>query len=233
VNFANDYSDGVKGTDANRIGPTRLVASGLATAKSVKMAAYLSFFIASIAGVWLALLTSPLLIVIGVLAIAAAWGYTGGKNPYGYNGLGELSVFVFFGLVATVGTYYAQTEKVTALSFIVAVPMGALACAILAVNNIRDRAQDELVGKRTVAVRLGDAKARRAFVALLVVAHTAAIATFIPTAMLTLLAAPLTYSISKVVLSGATGRDLIPVLGRTGKLQLLFASLFAIALGLQ
>jgi len=233
VNFANDYSDGVKGTDANRIGPTRLVASGLATAKSVKMAAYLSFFIASIAGVWLALLTSPLLIVIGVLAIAAAWGYTGGKNPYGYNGLGEFSVFVFFGLVATVGTYYAQTEKVTALSFIVAVPMGALACAILAVNNIRDRAQDELVGKRTVAVRLGDAKARRAFVALLVVAHTAAIATFIPTAMLTLLAAPLTYSISKVVLSGATGRDLIPVLGRTGKLQLLFASLFAIALGLQ
>jgi len=233
VNFANDYSDGVKGTDANRIGPTRLVASGLATAKSVKMAAYISFFIASIAGLWLALLTSPLLIVIGVLAIAAAWGYTGGKNPYGYNGLGELSVFVFFGLVATVGTYYAQTEKVTALSFIVAVPMGALACAILAVNNIRDRAQDELVGKRTVAVRLGDAKARRAFVALLVVAHTAAIATFIPTAMLTLLAAPLTYSISKVVLSGATGRDLIPVLGRIGKLQLLFASLFAIALGLQ
>jgi len=233
VNFANDYSDGVKGTDANRIGPTRLVASGLATAKSVKMAAYISFLIASIAGVWLALLTSPILIAIGILAIAAAWGYTGGKNPYGYNGLGELSVFIFFGLVATVGTYYAQTEKVTVLSFIVAIPMGALACAILAVNNIRDRAQDELVGKRTVAVRLGDAKARRSFVALLVLAHTAAIATFIPTAVLTLLAAPLTFSISKVVLSGASGRDLIPVLGRTGKLQLLFASLFAIALAIQ
>ena len=233
VNFANDYSDGVKGTDANRIGPTRLVASGLATAKSVKMAAYISFLIASIAGVWLALLTSPILIAIGILAIAAAWGYTGGKNPYGYNGLGELSVFIFFGLVATVGTYYAQTEKITVLSFIVAIPMGALACAILAVNNIRDRAQDELVGKRTVAVRLGDAKARRSFVALLVLAHTAAIATFIPTAMLTLLAAPLTFSISRVVLSGASGRDLIPVLGRTGKLQLLFASLFAIALAIQ
>jgi len=233
VNFANDYSDGVKGTDANRIGPTRLVASGLATAKSVKMAAYLSFLIASIAGVWLALLTSPILIAIGVLAIAAAWGYTGGKNPYGYNGLGELSVFIFFGLVATVGSYYAQTEKITVLSFIVAIPMGALACAILAVNNIRDRAQDEVVGKRTVAVRLGDAKARRSFVALLVLAHTAAIATFIPTAMLTLLAAPLTFSISKVVLSGASGRDLIPVLGRTGKLQLLFASLFALALAIQ
>lgn len=233
VNFANDYSDGVKGTDANRVGPTRLVASGLASAKSVKSAAYISFLIASIAGLWLALLTSPILIAIGVLAIAAAWGYTGGKNPYGYNGLGELSVFIFFGLVATVGTFYAQTEKVTVLSFIVAIPMGALACAILAVNNIRDRAQDELVGKRTVAVRLGDAKARRAFVALLVLAHTAAIATFIPAAMITLLAAPLTYSISKVVLSGASGRDLIPVLGRTGKLQMLFGTLFAIALAIQ
>ena len=233
VNYANDYSDGVKGTDANRIGPTRLVASGLATAKSVKLAAYISFLIASIAGVWLALLTSPLLIGVGILAIAAAWGYTGGKNPYGYRGLGELSVFVFFGLVATVGTYYAQTEKITILSFIVAIPMGALACAILAVNNIRDRAQDELVGKRTVAVRIGDLRARRSFVALLVLAHTAAIATFIPTALLTLLAAPLTFSISKVVLSGATGKDLIPVLGRTGKLQLLFATLFAIALAIQ
>ena len=233
VNYANDYSDGVKGTDANRIGPTRLVASGLASAKSVKLAAYISFLIASIAGVWLALLTSPLLIGVGVLAIAAAWGYTGGKNPYGYRGLGELSVFVFFGLVATVGTYYAQTEKITILSFIVAIPMGALACAILAVNNIRDRAQDELVGKRTVAVRLGDLRARRSFVALLVLAHTAAIATFIPTALLTLLAAPLTFSISKVVLSGAVGKDLIPVLGRTGKLQLLFATLFAIALAIQ
>jgi 1,4-dihydroxy-2-naphthoate octaprenyltransferase len=233
VNYANDYSDGVKGTDANRIGPTRLVASGLASAKSVKNAAYISFLIASIAGLWLALLTSPVLIAIGVLSIAAAWGYTGGKNPYGYNGLGELSVFVFFGLVATVGSFYAQTERVTLLSFIVAIPMGALACAILAVNNIRDRAQDALVGKRTVAVRLGDAQARRAFVALLVLAHIAAIATFIPTALLTLLAAPLTFSISKVVLGGANGRDLIPVLGLTGKLQLLFATLFAIALAIQ
>ena len=233
VNFANDYSDGVKGTDTNRIGPTRLVASGLASAQSVKMAAYISFLIASFAGVCLALLTSPILIGIGILAIAAAWGYTGGKNPYGYNGLGDLSVFIFFGLVATMGTYYAQTEEVTVLSFIVAIPMGALSCAILSVNNIRDRQQDELVGKRTVAVRLGDAKARRTFVALLILAHTAAIATFIPTVLLTLLAAPLTFSISKVVLSGASGRELIPVLGRTGKLQLLFAILLAIALAIQ
>ena len=233
VNYANDYSDGVKGTDENRIGPTRLVASGLASAKAVKNAAFISFAIASVAGLWLSLLTSPLLILIGILAIAAAWGYTGGKNPYGYSGLGEVSVFTFFGLVATMGTYYAQTEKITVLSFIVAIPMGALSCAILAVNNIRDRAQDELVGKKTLAVRLGDVKARRMFVALLVLAHVAAVATLIPTALLTLLVAPMSYSISKLVLSGVSGKDLIPVLGRTGKLQLMFAIVFALALAIQ
>jgi 1,4-dihydroxy-2-naphthoate octaprenyltransferase len=233
VNYANDYSDGVKGTDENRIGPTRLVASGLASAKAVKNAAFISFAIASIAGVWLSLLTSPLLILIGVLAIAAAWGYTGGKNPYGYSGLGEISVFVFFGLVATMGTYYVQTENLTVLSFIVAIPMGALACAILEINNIRDRAQDELVGKRSIAVRLGDTKARQLFVSLLLLAHVAALATLIPTALLTLLVAPMSYSISKLVLSGVSGKDLIPVLGRTGKLQLMFAIVFALALAIQ
>ena len=233
VNYANDYSDGVKGTDENRIGPTRLVASGLASAKAVKNAAFISFAIASIAGLWLSLLTSPLLILIGILAIAAAWGYTGGKNPYGYSGLGEVSVFTFFGLVATMGTYYVQTESITALSFIVAIPMGALSCAILAVNNIRDRAQDELVGKRTLAVRLGDRKARHLYVSLLVLAHMAAVATLIPTAMLTLLVAPMSFSISKLVLSGASGKELIPALGRTGKLQLIFAILFALALAIQ
>lgn len=233
VNYANDYSDGVKGTDENRIGPTRLVASGLASARAVKNAAFISFGIASIAGLWLSLLTSPLLILIGILAIAAAWGYTGGKNPYGYSGLGEVSVFTFFGLVATMGTYYVQTESLTVLSFIVAIPMGAFACAILEVNNIRDRAQDELVGKRTLAVRLGDRKARFLFVSLLVLAHVAAVATLIPTAMLTLLVAPMSFSISKLVLSGVSGKELIPALGRTGKLQLIFAILFALALAIQ
>jgi 1,4-dihydroxy-2-naphthoate octaprenyltransferase len=233
VNFANDYSDGVKGSDENRIGPTRLVASGLASASAVKNAAFISFAIASIAGTWLSLLTSPLLILVGILAIAAAWGYTGGKNPYGYSGLGEVSVFTFFGLVATMGTYYVQAGKITVLSFLVAIPMGALSCAILEINNIRDRAQDELVGKRTLAVRLGDQRARRLFVSLLVLAHVAAIATFIPAAMLTLLVAPMSYSISKLVLSGASGKDLIPVLGRTGKLQLVFAIVFAVALAIQ
>jgi len=233
VNYANDYSDGIKGTDENRVGPIRLVASGLASAKAVKNAAFISFAIASVAGLWLSLLTSPILVLIGILAIAAAWGYTGGKNPYGYRGLGEVSVFTFFGLVATMGSYYAQTEKITLLSFIVAIPMGALACAILAVNNIRDRAQDELVGKRTLAVRLGDVNARRGFVLLLVLAHVAAVATLITTAMLTLLVAPVSYSISKLVLSGVSGKDLIPVLGRTGKLQLVFAIVFALGLAIQ
>lgn len=233
VNFANDYSDGVKGSDEVRIGPTRLVASGLASAQAVKYAAFTSFVIASIAGTWLSLLTSPFLILLGILAIAAAWGYTGGKNPYGYSGLGEVSVFTFFGLVATMGTYYVQTEDITLLSFIVAIPMGALACAILAINNIRDRPQDEVVGKRTLAVRLGDTNARRLFVSLLVLAHVAAVATLIPTTLLTLLVLPMSYSISKLVLSGVSGRDLFPVLGQTAKLQLVFAIVFAVALAIQ
>jgi 1,4-dihydroxy-2-naphthoate octaprenyltransferase len=232
VNFANDYSDGVKGTDADRVGPTRLVASGMATASAVKVAAIVSFAIASIAGAWLALLTTPWLILIGVVSIAAAWGYTGGKNPYGYKGLGDLSVFLFFGVVATMGTYYAQTEQITLLSFIVSIPMGALSCAILAINNLRDRPKDALVGKLTVAVRIGDRNARLMYVALLALAHLAAIATLIPTALLTVLALPMSISISRQVLSGISGKELIPVLGRTGKLQMVFSTLLAIGLGI-
>ena len=233
VNFANDYSDGVKGTDADRVGPIRLVASGLATAKSVQFAALISFVVASVAGTWLALLTSPLLILVGIFSIAAAWGYTGGKNPYGYRGLGELSVFLFFGVIATMGTYYAQTEELTLLSFIVSIPMGALSCAILAINNIRDRPKDQLVGKQTVAVRIGDRRARLMYVGLLVLAHVAALATLIPTVLLTLLVLPMSFSISRQVLSGISGKDLIPVLGKTGKLQMAFAILFALGLGIQ
>ena len=232
VNFANDYSDGVKGTDADRVGPTRLVASGLASANSVKAAAFVSFAVASVAGTWLAFLTSPLLILVGVVSIAAAWGSTGGKRPYGYKGLGEISVFLFFGVIATMGTYYAQTEQITLLSFIVSIPMGALSCAILAVNNLRDRPKDELVGKQTVAVRIGDQNARRMYVALLMLAHLAAIVTLIPTAILTLAVLPMSLSISRQVLSGISGKDLIPVLGRTAKLQMIFSILLAIGLGL-
>ena len=233
VNFANDYSDGVKGTDADRVGPTRLVASGIATANSVKSAAFISFAIASVAGTWLAFLTSPFLILVGIISIAAAWGYTGGKNPYGYKGLGEWSVFLFFGVIATMGTYYAQTEEITLLSFIVSIPMGALSCAILSINNLRDRPKDQLVGKLTLAVRIGDRKARLMYVGLLVLAHLAAIATLIPTTLLTLLALPMSFSISRQVLSGISGKDLIPVLGKTGKLQMVFALLLAVGLGIQ
>jgi 1,4-dihydroxy-2-naphthoate octaprenyltransferase len=233
VNFANDYSDGIKGTDDDRVGPIRLVASGLASANSVKRAALVSFLIASIAGLWLSLLTSFVLIPIGLICIAAAWGYTGGKNPYGYRGFGEISVFIFFGIVATVGSFYVQTEKITLMSFIVAIPMGALSCAILTVNNIRDLDKDKVAGKRTFAVRVGDSKARRIYVSLLILAHIAAVATFIPATLLTLIAAPLTFTLSKLVLSQASGASLIPALSRTGKLQLLFATLFAIALAIQ
>ena len=233
VNFANDYSDGIKGTDTNRIGPTRLVGSGLATARSVKFAAFISFGIAAVCGFWLAMLTSPLLIAVGALSITAAWSYTGGRRPYGYSGFGEISVFVFFGLVATVGSFYVQTQRITLMSFIVAIPVGALSCAILAINNLRDLNQDAISGKRTLAVRMGDAAARRAFVVLLIVTHISAVATFRSTALLTLLIAPLTLSLARQVLGGASGAALIPILGKTGRLQLIFSAVFAVALAIQ
>jgi 1,4-dihydroxy-2-naphthoate octaprenyltransferase len=230
VNYANDYSDGIRGTDDSRIGPTRLTASGLASAKSVKNAAFISFFFAAIAGLALALQTSWWLIAVGALAIAAAWGYTGGSSPYGYKGLGEISVFLFFGIVATVGSYFVQTEELDWQILIVAIPMGALACAILAINNLRDRAQDELVGKRTMAVRLGDKGARALYISLLIAAHLFALLTFQPFALLTLLALPLSASLARSVWVGTSGTALIPLLAKTGKLQMLFAALFALGL---
>jgi 1,4-dihydroxy-2-naphthoate octaprenyltransferase len=230
VNYANDYSDGVKGTDDNRIGPMRLVASGAAPAHQVKIAAYLALGFGAIFGLILALQTSLWLVAIGALAIAAAWGYTGGKNPYGYFGFGELSVFVFFGLVATMGTYYAQTGELTLNSLLVAIPMGSLSCALLAINNLRDRAADELVGKRTLAVRLGDASARRAFIALLLIAHISVLFLIKPWALLTLLLLPMTFSLIKAIQAGAQGAQLIPLLGKTGKLQLRFAILLSLGL---
>ena len=232
VNYSNDYSDGIRGTDDNRVGPIRLTASGLAKAESVKRAAILAFAAASIAGLVLAALSSWWIILIGVAAIAAAWGYTGGKNPYGYKGLGEMSVFIFFGVVATMGSYYVQTLEINWISFAAAVPMGSLSCALLAINNIRDRAQDELVGKRTLAVRLGDRKSRIFFVLLIASAYLFAALTGRVWVALTLLTLPLAISLSKSVLGGTSGSALIPLLGRTGKLQLLFAITFACSLAL-
>jgi len=232
VNYANDYSDGIKGTDDNRVGPTRLVASGLASAKSVKQAAFIAFAISAVVGLALALSTSLWLIAIGAAAILAAWTYTGSKRPYGYLGLGEISVFLFFGLVATMGSYYVQTEKITWQSFMVAIPMGSLACAILAINNLRDREQDELVGKRTLAVRLGDARARKLFIALLLLAHVAAISVSGKNTLITLALLPQTLVIANRVRSGASGLALIPLLAKTGQLQLAFALLLSAALAL-
>ena len=232
VNYSNDYSDGVRGTDADRIGPTRLVASGLASASAVKKAAIYSFLVAAIAGLILAWLTSWWLLLIGAAAVIAAWTYTGGKKPYGYSGLGEISVFVFFGLVATVGSYYVQTETITLHSFIVAIPMGSLSCAILAANNIRDRAKDEMVGKHTLAVRLGDRRSRILFFTLLLSAHVAPLLTLSPWSLLTLLALPATIGLGRLVLSGISGKALIPVLAKTGQLQLAFSALLATSLWL-
>lgn len=230
VNYSNDYSDGIRGTDDVRVGPTRLTASGLASARAVKAAALICFAIACSAGLALALLTSWWLIAIGALAVAAAWGYTGGENPYGYRGLGELSVFIFFGVVATVGTFYVQTLQVSAASLAASIPMGSLSCAILVINNIRDRAHDAEVGKRTLAVRLGDRNARRFFAALIIAAYLFAPLTGNPLALLTLATAPQALALIREVNGGATGSALIPLLGRTGQLQLHFAITFALAL---
>ena len=234
VNFANDYSDGVRGTDTHRIGPVRLVASGLASASSVKRAALISCLIAAIAGLVLAVNISPWLLAVGAAAIWAAWGYTGGKKPYGYFGFGELSVFIFFGLVATVGSYYIQTEQFNWQIFLLAIPVGTLSCAILAINNLRDLPQDKLVGKRTMAVRIGEKNTRVFFMLLLVTAQiTALVAAGInPRALLTLICAPITYRVIKQVLNGAVGSDLIEVLSKTAKLQLLMAILLAAALAI-
>ena len=234
VNFANDYSDGVRGTDTHRIGPVRLVASGLASASSVKRAALISCLIAAIAGLVLAVNISPWLLAVGAAAIWAAWGYTGGKKPYGYFGFGELSVFIFFGLVATVGSYYIQTEQFNWQIFLLAMPVGTLSCAILAINNLRDLPQDKLVGKRTMAVRIGEKNTRVFFMLLLVTAQlTALVAAGInPLALITLICAPITYRVVKQVLNGAVGSDLIEVLSKTAKLQLLMAILLAAALAI-
>ena len=234
VNYANDFSDGVRGTDTNRVGPTRLVASKLATASSVKNASFISFFVAIIAGTLLAFNTSVWLIAVGLISILAAWGYTGGKKPYGYLGFGELVVFIFFGVVATVGSYYVQVEQISSSALLLSIPMGSLSCAILVINNLRDLNQDKLVSKRTMAVKLGDANTRIFYLLLLVLAQVsaAAAASINIYALLTLLWLPLTYSAANQVLKGASGKELITILGKTSRLQFLLALTLAISLSI-
>ena len=232
VNYANDYSDGIRGSDEIRVGPTRLVASGLKSAKSVKQAAFFLFFLAAVSGLFLALRTSRWLILVGVIAILAAWNYTGGAKPYGYQGFGEISVFLFFGVVATSGSYFAQSQRITWQSLLISIPMGTLACAILAINNLRDLPKDALVGKRTLAVRIGDSSARAMITALIATAIFAGLlaVSISPWVFSTLLIVPLAIRISIEINQGAVGSGLIPLLGKTGKLQLFFALLMTFAL---
>lgn len=226
VNYANDYSDGKRGTDADgaRVGPMRLVGSGLKPASAVKRAALAALGVAALAGLVLAVAVGWELLVVGALAIAAAWLYTGGPLPYGYAGFGELFVFVFFGLVATVGSTYVHTGTVTALSVAVAVPVGLLSTALLVVNNLRDIPGDAASGKRTLAVRLGDGRTRVLYTLLMVAPFVMVppIAAFGRIgAVAALVGIPFGRRPVLSVLEGATGQGLIPVLGATGRVQLI------------
>jgi 1,4-dihydroxy-2-naphthoate octaprenyltransferase len=225
VNYANDYSDGVRGTDADRVGPMRLVGSGTASPGAVKRAAFLAFGVAGVAGLVLAATTAWWLVLVGAVAVLAAWFYTGGSKPYGYLGLGELMVFVFFGLVAVLGTAYVQTENWQAPALYAAIGIGAIACAILVANNLRDIPTDRGAGKITLAVRLGDARTRILYVLLMLLALVALVGVALATTPWALLA--LGYAVpaaqaTRVVRSGAGGPGLIPVLQLTGVAELLY-----------
>lgn len=235
TNFANDYSDGKRGTDAaDRVGPLRLVGSGLVPAATVKRAAVLSFAVAALAGLWLAAVTSWWLILVGAVCIAAGWLYTGGPRPYGYAGYGELFVFVFFGLVATIGSAFVQTGGLEPLAESAAVPVGLLATALLVVNNLRDIPSDKRAGKVTLAVRVGDRRTRLLYVALMVLPFVTV--PFIAGLSGRIFAAAALFAVVVAripvqrVLEGATGPALIPVLVATGRVQLLFGVLLAAGL---
>jgi 1,4-dihydroxy-2-naphthoate polyprenyltransferase len=234
VNYANDYSDGTRGTDAARVGPMRLVGSGAATPRQVLLAAVLSFAVAGVAGLALAALSSWWLVAVGAVCILAAWTYTGGPLPYGYRALGEVFVFVFFGLVAVVGTTFAQTRTVEGLAVAASVPIGLLIVALLVVNNLRDIEGDAAVGKRTLAVLVGDRGTRVLFTALLAVAFAVVVAIGVvrPWALLALLAVPLAVPPVRTVLSGGRGRVLIGALQGTGLLTLVTGVLLGAGLAL-
>ncbi len=235
TNFANDYQDGVRGTDDVRVGPVRLVASGLKEASAVRTAALGAFGVAAVVGLLLAVAVGPELLVVGALSFAAGWLYTGGPKPYGYLGLGEVFVFVFFGLVATVGSAYVHTGEITALAVCAAVPVGLLATALLVVNNLRDIPTDTEAGKRTLAVRLGDRTTRIMYVTMLVdvflLIVVLAVTQRLP-AVLGLVGAAFAVEPIRRVRAGAKGPELIPVLGATGKAQLATGLLLALGLAI-
>jgi 1,4-dihydroxy-2-naphthoate polyprenyltransferase len=230
VNYANDYSDGVRGTDAVRVGPMRLVGSGAASPAAVKKAALAAFGVAAAIGFSLAATTNWWILGVGAAALAAGWFYTGGPRPYGYMGLGEVFVFVFFGLVATVGTTYVAISEITAVSIIAGIGVGAVACALLVINNLRDLPRDAQVGKRTLAVRMGEAATRWFYVSLILLAGVVAVvlaAVAGPFTLLSLGAAPFGWMAIRPVRAGAQGQELIAVLGATGKFQLVYGVLLA------
>jgi 1,4-dihydroxy-2-naphthoate polyprenyltransferase len=236
VNYANDYSDGIRGTDSNRVGPFRLVGSGAASPDAVKNAAFAAFGVAAVTGVALVIATARYeLLVMGAASIVAAWYYTGGRRPYGYRGLGELSVFVFFGPVAVMGTTYVQVGRLTVASALGSVGCGALACAILVVNNLRDIPTDVVAGKRTLAVVLGDGRTRDLYAALLALAFVSALVLGViagPWSALALLSVPLAVPPLRAVRSGARGRELVPALAGTGLVQLAYGVLLGLGLAL-
>lgn len=234
VNYANDYSDGVRGTDEARVGPVRLVGSGLASPQAVKVAAFLAFGVAAVCGLVVASATTWWLLVVGGASIVAGWFYTGGPRPYGYFGLGEVFVFVFFGLVATVGSTYVVIEALPWETWVLGAVAGTLACALLVTNNLRDVAGDTTAGKRTLAVRIGDTATRRLFVGLVVVAFVGllSVAPTEPGALLGLVALPAALVPIRAVRAGASGAALVAVLGATGRLQLILGVSTAVGLAL-
>ena len=232
VNYANDYSDGVKGTDDDRVGPLRLVGSGLVPARQVKLAAFAFLGLGAGLGFALAATTDWWLLLVGAAALVAAWTYTGGPIPYGYRALGEVSVFIFFGIVAVLGTAYVQVERITAPAVAASVGVGALACAILVANNLRDIPTDTVSGKKTLAVILGDKGTRRFFslLVLLAVVALAVVAGWTLWAMLGLLFLPFAVRARQLVARGAQGPDLIPVLQSIGVAELVYAVGLAVGL---
>ena len=235
VNFANDYSDGVRGTDDERQGPQRLVASGLASPSAVKRAAFMAFAVAGLAGGTLAWLTTWWLIPVGAICMAAGWTYTGGPKPYGYAGFGEVFVFVFFGIVATVGTAFVISEEITSLAVVSGVVTGALAVALLVVNNIRDIDNDRMSGKITLAVRIGGQKARRLYVLLYVLAGAAMIVASFQErlALIGLVGLLAALPAISTVRQANTAEQLIAALGMTARAQLVIGALYALGLAIQ
>ncbi len=235
VNYANDYSDGIRGTDKVRVGPVRLVGSGLAKPRHVLAAALGCFGVAGVAGFALAAVTSWWLLLLGAAAVAAAWFYTGGRRPYGYRALGELSVFVFFGLAAVAGTAYVQMQTLTWLPVVASAAIGLLACALLVINNLRDIPTDSETGKRTLAVVLGDQRTRALYIGCILVPFcvAAVLAPARPLSLLALAALPLAFAPVRQVRDGATGRRLIVALGQTGRLELAYGALLTLGLAIK